>query len=105
MKCETITTPIGENVLEKLKSLLNKANTSGVPIPLLRDTNGKPSYTVTFFFISFNIAILALAGKITKYLGEIEYGNVLQLYVISGSFYLGRKFTNLFDSKKEEKKD
>jgi hypothetical protein len=67
-------------------------NEGGFPLPMLRDPKTKKgSVTLTMFWISFNIAILTLAGKITKVLGDVDYSNVLWLLGITGSFYLGRK--------------
>jgi hypothetical protein len=43
------------------------------------------------WFISFNIAIITLIGRVTKVLGDVDYNSVLWLFGITGSFYLGRK--------------
>ena len=64
-------------------------NEEGIPLPLIRDQhmNGG-SLPGTMFFISFNIAMLTLIGKITKYLGEVDYSNVLWLLGVTGSFWV-----------------
>jgi hypothetical protein len=78
--------------MNKLLELLKVANEKGIYIPLLRDTmTGKGSVTLTMFWIAFNIAILALIGKVSKLAGDIEYSSVIWLYAVTGAFYLGRK--------------
>jgi hypothetical protein len=79
-------------MLEKLSELMKKANEKGINIPLLRDAStGRGSVTLTMFWISFNIAILALIGKVSKLAGDIEYSSVIWFYAVTGAFYLGRK--------------
>lgn len=79
-------------MFEKIKNWLLKMNREGMPMPMLKDPKtGKGSVTLTMFWISFNIAILTLAGKFTKILGDVDYSNVLWLLGLTGSFYLGRK--------------
>mgnify|MGYP003350869484 CR=1 FL=1 len=79
-------------MFERIKQVILSANEVGIPIPLLRDNNtGKGSYTLTMFWISFNLAILLLAGKVTKVIGDVDYSNVLWLLGITGGLYLGRK--------------
>lgn len=80
-------------MIEKIKNWMNKANSEGIPLPMLKDPKtGKGSITMTMFWISFNIAILTLAGKVVKITGDIEYSNVLWLLGLTGGMYLGRKF-------------
>lgn len=77
--------------IEKLKELAMSANTSGIPLPLIRDSHtGTGSYTLTMFVMSFTVAIITLVGKVTHYLGEVDYNNVLWLLGLTGGFYLGR---------------
>lgn len=65
-------------------------NQNGVYLPLLSD-KGRGSYTLTMFWITFNIAIITLVGKVTKLLDGVDYSNVLWLLGLTGSFYLGRR--------------
>lgn len=73
-------------------------NEEGIPLPLIRDQhmNGG-SLPGTMFFISFNIAMLTLIGKVTERLGNIDYSNVLWLLGVTGSFWvieaLGKKIS------------
>jgi hypothetical protein len=78
-------------MLEKIKNWLLKANSDGISIPLLKDPKtGQGSYTLTMYFISFNLATFLLLGKVTKLVGDVDYNNVLWLYGMSSSIYLGR---------------
>ena len=77
-------------MFEKLKQIFLQSNSEGIPLPLLRDNKtGKGSYTLTMFWMSFNISILLLAGKVTKLVGDVDYNNVLWLLGITGGMYLG----------------
>lgn len=84
--------------ISKLNEKLVKMNEEGIPLPYIRDShiNGG-SLPGTMFFISFNIAILTLLGKVTKYLGDVDYSNVIWLLVTTGGFWtveaLGKKIT------------
>jgi len=85
------------NFGEKLHEAVRKAHERGIPLPLIRD-NGRGSLTATMFWVSFNIAIFLLAGKVTKLVGDVDYNNVMWLLGLTGGFYLGRKVTG--DGKK-----
>lgn len=79
-------------MLDKLLELLKKANLDGIPVPFIKDPKtNKGSVTLTMFVVSFNVSLLALAGKITQLAGSIDYGSVMTLYGLAGAFYLGRK--------------
>jgi hypothetical protein len=80
-------------MFEKIKDWMLKMNQEGFPLPMLMDPKtGKGSVTLTMFWISFNVALLTLAGKFTKVLGDVDYSNVLWLFGLTGGMYLGRKF-------------
>jgi hypothetical protein len=44
-------------------------------------------------FISFNISIITLAGKITKFFDGVDYSNCLWLFGLCCSLYFGRKIS------------
>jgi len=84
---------------QKIKDFLNKLNQNGIPLPMLRDPRtSQGSVTLTMFWISFNIAIVTLAGKITNIIGDIDYSNVLWLLGLTGAMYLGRRYQTKADS-------
>lgn len=85
-------------VLNWIKEKAISLNEEGIPLPLIRDQhmNGG-SLPGTMFFISFNVALVTLIGKLTKYFGEVDYSNVLWLLGVTGSFWvieaLGKKIS------------
>lgn len=85
-------------LIEKLKNAAISVNDNGIPLPLLRDpVKDRGSYPLTMFFISFNVALVTLIGKVTNFLGNVDYSNVLWLLGVTGSFWvaevLDRKVT------------
>ena len=87
-----------QTVIGWIKDKAIAMNEDGIPLPLIRDQhmNGG-SLPGTMFFISFNVALLTLIGKLTKYLGDVDYSNVLWLLGVTGSFWvieaLGKKIS------------
>lgn len=106
-----------KNFFLKLKEWLVRANDEGIPIPLIRDNNkDQGSLTATMFWIAFNVALLALIGKLTKYLGDIDYSNVLWLLGMTFGFWVteifgkrividGKKIEVSPETKEEDKKE
>lgn len=76
---------------DKIKDFINKLNANGIPLPLIR-LSGKPTFTGTMTFISFNTALLGQIGKVTKLLGEVDLTQANYLFLICLGAYLGRKF-------------
>ena len=78
--------------LKCLKNKLIELNEEGIPLPLIRDPHiNAGSFPLTMMFISFNVCLLALIGKLDGKLGGVDYNNALWLFSICGGFYLGRK--------------
>lgn len=68
-------------------------NTKGIPVPMMRDPKtGLGSVSLTLTFISFNVVVAGLIGKLTKYLGDVDLTNALWLFGICTSLYFGRSF-------------
>jgi hypothetical protein len=78
-------------MIEQIKSLLNYFNKYGLPIPLLRDPkSGLGSVSLTMLFISFNVFLLGLIGKVAGKLGGIDLTQALYWNVLNASLYFGR---------------
>ena len=97
-------------MFEKLKILVDELNKKGINLPMISDPKtGQGSVTLTMFIVSFTIAALALIGKVSNITGQFNYSDVMWLYGLSGSFYLGRKISgsgkNMEVSAVEPKKD
>lgn len=77
-------------IQEKIKYFIQKLNENGIPIPLV-SINGKPTFTGTLAFISFNTALLGQIGKVTKLIGEVDLTQANYLFLICLGSYLGNK--------------
>lgn len=86
-------------MLDKFKTAMLRWNEEGLPIPLLRDGKKQGSYTLTMMVISFNVAIIALFGKVTQLLGDVNYWEVLGLLGLTSGLYVGRKYQVSKDGK------
>jgi cytochrome c oxidase assembly factor CtaG len=103
-----------DKVLAWWQSIVNKANESGIPIPMAR-ANGKASITATMVVISFAmciIPIIIMTGTvITKLTGVFTlndanqqqlmnaFSSSIQLYIASLGAYLGRGMQRGSDGK------
>jgi hypothetical protein len=76
--------------MSKIKQFIDDLNAKGIPLPLIR-LDGKPTFTGTLAFISFNTALLGQIGKVTNLIGEVDLTAASYLFLISLSAYLGRK--------------
>jgi hypothetical protein len=91
-----------KKLIDLLTAKLESSNTNGIPFPVLRDPQtGKGSVTLTMWFITFNIAIITLIGRVVKLLNGVDYDSVLWLFGITGGFYLGRKIQKKSDGSLE----
>lgn len=80
-------------ILDKLKNFVDNMNDKGIPIPLVRDPKtGKGSVSLTLVFISFNVALLGLIGKISGWFGGVDLTQAITLFGICAGLYWGRKF-------------
>lgn len=81
--------------MEKLKELIKKLNSQGIPLPMMTDPlTGKASVTLTMMILSFNTALLGQLGKFTKLLGDVDMTSAMSLFVATSALYLGRKIQN-----------
>lgn len=78
-------------MLDKIKDIINKGNTLGIPFPLVRDPkSGIGSVSLTLVFLSFNLVFFGLIGKVTKFIGDVDMTNALWLFGVCCSLYFGR---------------
>jgi len=77
-------------MIEKLKLLFQKLNEKGIPIPLLTDPRTKiGSVSLTMLVISFNIVLIGLVGKWSKYL-DIDLQQAIYWFMVCSGLYFGR---------------
>ena len=79
-------------MFDKIKEFLDKANSKGIPVPMMR-AEGKPSLTATFAFLSFNMSCLGHIGKVTKLIGAVDLQSANYLFFGCLAAYLGRRMT------------
>ncbi len=81
-----------ERIYDKMKSIVEKFNKFGIPLPMIRDPKtGEGSVTLTLVFISFNTALVGQVGKIAGVLGGIDLAQANYLFLMCLGAYLGRK--------------
>ncbi len=80
-------------LVEKIKQFILKLNNFGVPLPLLRDPKqSAPSVSLTMLFISFNVVLLGMIGKIAKVL-DIDLTQAIYWFGICATLYFGRNMS------------
>lgn len=75
----------------KIKELIQKMNEHGIPIPLIQ-LEQKATFSGTLSFISFNVWVVSVVGKWSGYLGGVDSGQCLQMFLACAGLYWGRKF-------------
>ncbi len=89
-------------MLDKVKDLINKMNAAGVPLPFAKNSDGKPSVSLTLLFISSLMVIMSLLGNVATYFKGIDTVNSLYWFGMCSALYYGR--TPPIPGKKEEDK-
>lgn len=90
-----------EDMKKKWMELVNKMNSRGIPIPLVRDAKtGLGSMSLTLVFISFNVWLISVIGKAAGALGGMNPDQTLNMFLACAGLYWGRKFQS--DGKKAE---
>jgi hypothetical protein len=75
------------------KDLVNRANSQGIPIPMLRyKGEGNPALTV--FVISSALVIVGIVGKWAGYLGGIDMNNAMQFFYASSTLFFGHSWVH-----------
>lgn len=103
-----------DKILEWWKSVVNKANEQGIPVPMAR-ANGKASITATMVIVSFALCViptlLMVGTVITRVAGLFTlndanqaqlmnaFSSSIQLYIASLGAYLGRGMQRGSDGK------
>lgn len=76
---------------EKWLEIVRAANERGIPLPLLR-IDGRPTFSGTLAFLSFNIWVFSVIGKIAGTLGGMSPSDCLNMFLACAGLYWGRKF-------------
>ncbi len=90
-------------LVAKLKQLIQKMNEAGIPLPLFR-INGAATLTGTMVVMSFTSALLGQIGKVTKLIGDVDLTQANYLVIITLGAYLGRRISGNKDNAALENK-
>ena len=90
-------------LVAKLKELIQKMNAQGIPLPLFR-INGVATLTGTMVVMSFTSALLGQIGKVTKLIGDVDLTQANYLVIITLGAYLGRRISGGKDNAALENK-
>jgi len=78
-------------MIDKIKGFISQLNEKGVPLPMLRDPKtGMPSVSLTMLFISFNVVLIGLMGKLAGFFGGVDVQQAIYWNVLTSSLYFGR---------------
>lgn len=73
--------------------VVKDANEKGIPIPQIRDSKtGLGSMSLTLVFLSFNVWLASVVGKIAGVLGGMNPDQCLNMFLACAGLYWGRKF-------------
>lgn len=82
-----------KSIKDKWLDMVRGANERGVPIPMLRDAKtGLGSFSLTLVFISFNVWLASVIGKVAGVLGGMNPDQCLNMFLACAGLYWGRKF-------------
>ena len=79
--------------MEQLKAFFRKLNEAGVPIPLCRDSSGKPSVSFTLVVLSTLFVMLALLNSAAALFKGVDTQSALYWAFGCYSLYFGRKLS------------
>ena len=82
-----------ENFSKWWKDLVNSANSSGIPVPMVRfKGEGNPALTV--FLVSSMLVTVGIVGKWAGHLGGIDMSNALQFFYASSTLFFGHSWVH-----------
>lgn len=76
-------------MLSKVKELAEYMNSKGVPVPILRDSTGKPSVSLTLLVLSSIFVILGLLSLAVPWL-QVNVWEALAWHATSAVLYYNR---------------
>lgn len=80
-------------MIEKLRNLMRYMHDRGVAIPLIRNTDGNPSVSLTMMIISFVFCLVGLLQKLNSTDLDIDMSQALVLLTITSGLYFSRRVT------------
>ena len=90
---------------KKWNALVCHFNKYGIPVPTIRDPKtGLGSVSLTFVFITFNVWLASVIGKVAGVLGGMNPSDTLNMFLATMGLYLGRRI-KIGDSTVDDKKE
>lgn len=87
------------NLTEKFRETVNWAHDRGFPLPLARNTDGKPSVSLTMMILSFAFCLTGLLQKLNDGSLDIDMSQALTLFGLTSALYFSRRVS---DKKKSD---
>jgi hypothetical protein len=88
-------------MIAKIKELLNKANSKGIPVPLIKDpATGVASVSLTLVVMSATYVQIGLLNSLAQVFKGIDMQSALYFFGTSCALYFSRKVSG--DGKKME---
>lgn len=78
-------------MIEKLRNAARWMHDRGIPLPLIRNTDGKPSISLTMMIISFTFCLVGLLQNLNSTDFDIDMSQSLTLLGITSALYFGRR--------------
>lgn len=80
------------DIQTNIKQWVECANKKGIPLPSLRDPKTQEaSVSLTMMFISFNIVLVGLIGKMAGYLGGVDVQQAIYWFMVCAGLYFSRR--------------
>lgn len=80
-------------MIEKLRNFMRYLHDRGIAIPLIRNTDGNPSVSLTMMIISFVFCLAGLLQKLNSTDLDVDMSQALVLLTITSGLYFSRRVT------------
>ena len=82
-----------QNIKKWWDTFVVNVSQRGIPVPVLRDPKtNQGSVSLTLVFISFNVWLASVIGKVAGILGGMNPDQCLNMFLAASALYWGRKF-------------
>lgn len=89
-------------IVQKIRQFANWMHAKGIPLPLIRNTDGTPSVSLTMMIISFVFCLMGLLQKLNSTDLDVDMSQALTLLGITSTLYFGRRISEKSQESSEE---
>lgn len=89
-------------MIEKLRNVARWMHDRGIPLPLLRNTDGTPSISLTMMVISFTFCLIGLLQKLNSTDLDVDMSQALTLLGITSTLYFSRRASDKSSETKDD---